>query len=362
MNLLQIVTPILIPYDSEPLTDKDEKVLIGIFVFLNIFMKEKKYNHLDTQLFPECENKWCDRDIVKKTVKKKKTKHSFNLKKYLKNAYVGNTIKEEINVDLFKSNDKYFPTMNLAMEVYPEIEPEQIKSTVVFEYYKGTAREMDFPGDKPSAEIKMMYDFTNDKIIEKDELYGEEQLLDMLLDIKLTSSNKKHIKTSNDEYVSKFDYSDPIRDNKGKLIITPEMSEAFDNWTEYMKNTYEKMFDSLYNPVENDDNDIEEIKKSALEQVKNLMNYHNEVNNTNKTVTDKNSIQLLNNINDLFKKQGKEYIASSLAYDMNDKSCTFLCTIGNTIWQCQCLFDKNFKPYGIEFLSILVGGHVNEEN
>lgn len=36
MDLLQIVTPILIPYDSEPLTDKDQKTLIGIFVVLNI--------------------------------------------------------------------------------------------------------------------------------------------------------------------------------------------------------------------------------------------------------------------------------------------------------------------------------------
>ena len=41
--------------------------------------------HLDTQMFPECVGTPCDRNIVKKTVerrKKKKRKNAFNLKEY----------------------------------------------------------------------------------------------------------------------------------------------------------------------------------------------------------------------------------------------------------------------------------------
>jgi hypothetical protein len=43
--------------------------------------KPKKGNKLDTQMFPECEGTKYDRDIVKKTVEKRKRK-AFNLKDY----------------------------------------------------------------------------------------------------------------------------------------------------------------------------------------------------------------------------------------------------------------------------------------
>jgi len=41
--------------------------------------------HLDTQMFPECSGTETDRDIVKKTVdKRKKKKKAFNLSRYIK--------------------------------------------------------------------------------------------------------------------------------------------------------------------------------------------------------------------------------------------------------------------------------------
>lgn len=45
---------------------------------------QKPKGHLDTQLFPECNNTETDRNVVKKTIKRRK-KHAcniFNLKKY----------------------------------------------------------------------------------------------------------------------------------------------------------------------------------------------------------------------------------------------------------------------------------------
>jgi hypothetical protein len=48
---------------------------------------KKPKGHLDTQMFPECEGTSCDRNIVKKTVERrkrdhKKNKKAFNLRQY----------------------------------------------------------------------------------------------------------------------------------------------------------------------------------------------------------------------------------------------------------------------------------------
>ena len=62
---------------------------------------KKPKGHLDTQMFPECEKYETNRDVVKKTVEKRKKKKSFNLKEYRleKKAYVLDISKNIVPVE-----------------------------------------------------------------------------------------------------------------------------------------------------------------------------------------------------------------------------------------------------------------------
>lgn len=89
---------------------------------------KKPKGHLDTQLFPECEGTETDRDIVKKT-EKKRNKKAFNLKECKLSAKnsprsrarddLGNII-EGPNME--KLNSSYFQKIKDRLEIkYPNI-------------------------------------------------------------------------------------------------------------------------------------------------------------------------------------------------------------------------------------------------
>jgi hypothetical protein len=58
------------------------KKIVATCIDCGGFKPPKKGDKLDTQLFPECKDTPCDRDVVKKNRKRKKSS-CFNLKTYL---------------------------------------------------------------------------------------------------------------------------------------------------------------------------------------------------------------------------------------------------------------------------------------
>ena len=105
---------------------------------------QKPKGHLDTQMYPECEGKPGDRDIVKKTreKRKKKQKKSFNLSDFMKEAK--KTVKQrsrgtcvfQSTSPKVKDNKDHFPINNLAHGSNALARVEQYKS--VSSWYKGT--------------------------------------------------------------------------------------------------------------------------------------------------------------------------------------------------------------------------------
>ena len=152
--------------------------------------------HLDTQLFPECKGTEFDRDIVKKTVEKRKQekKHqqaSFNLNRFIKHA---SSEQKNISIIIYKSNGEYFLTDDLALNYHPEVEPEEIPAIVTYEFYRGSKPEQYYPGDKPSIEIKSII-ANNENVTE---LYGQEKLENDLLETSLAHKLDDNTEFDND--------------------------------------------------------------------------------------------------------------------------------------------------------------------
>ena len=322
---------------------------------------KKKWNKLDTQLFPECEGTWCDRDIVKKTVNKRKKskKVSFNLKNHIKTALVGHTVEKENTRAIYKVNDKYFIDLSTALDIFPDSDPQEINALITYYFYKCSPRELDYPGDKPSVEIKSIYDIDNKIEVNTDNFIDMEVLAHNIMEAERHNGGVKTAGLEDWGDPTTADYSDPIHDQRGRLIITRDMLAEFPNWTEYMKETYEREFEAWYEE-DGSPEDVKHAEEIALDKVRIMIAYHAESKESDAKSSDKISTKILENLNKTFKRENKDYTAHQINYNLENKTFTFLCYIpqesgGSIVWQCQALFDQNFKPYGIEFMSIING-------